>query len=48
MTTTVPAPCRHRASKLEREMLYKPLVDAWMLYDNAGEAPVLVASGSKP
>jgi predicted ABC-type ATPase len=30
------------------EMLYKPLVDAWMLYDNAGEVPVLVASGSKP
>jgi hypothetical protein len=25
-------------------MLYKPLVDAWMLYDNAGEAPVVVAS----
>ena len=30
------------------ETLYKPLVDAWMLYDNAGEAPVLIDSGGKP
>jgi predicted ABC-type ATPase len=30
------------------ETLYKPLVDAWMLYDNASEAPVLIASGGKP
>jgi predicted ABC-type ATPase len=30
------------------ETLYKPLVDAWMLYDNAGEASVLIASGGKP
>lgn len=30
------------------ETLYKPLVDAWMLYDNAGEVPVLVTSGGKP
>jgi predicted ABC-type ATPase len=27
------------------ETLYKPLVDTWMLYDNAGEAPILIASG---
>ena len=30
------------------ETLYKPLVDTWMLYDNAGDAPVLIASGGKP
>ncbi|TMQ02746.1 MAG: hypothetical protein E6J90_49710 [Deltaproteobacteria bacterium] len=30
------------------ETLYKPLVDAWMLYDNSGDVPVLIASGSKP
>ena len=30
------------------ETLYKPLVDAWMLYDNSGEAPMLIDSGSKP
>ena len=30
------------------ETLYKPLVNAWMLYDNAGEMPVLIASGGKP
>ena len=30
------------------ETLYKPLVDAWMLYDNAREAPVLIDSGGKP
>jgi predicted ABC-type ATPase len=30
------------------ESLYKPLVDTWMLYDNAGDAPVLIASGGKP
>jgi len=30
------------------ETLYKPLVDVWMLYDSAGDAPILIASGSKP
>jgi predicted ABC-type ATPase len=30
------------------ETLYKPLVDAWMLYDNAGDTPILIASGGKP
>jgi predicted ABC-type ATPase len=30
------------------ETLYKPLVDTWMLYDNSGDAPVLIASGGKP
>lgn len=28
--------------------LYKPLVDTWVLYDNAGEAPILISSGGKP
>jgi predicted ABC-type ATPase len=27
------------------ETLYKPLVDAWTLYDSAGDAPILIASG---
>ncbi len=27
------------------ESLYKPLVDTWMLYDSAGDAPVLIESG---
>jgi predicted ABC-type ATPase len=27
---------------------YKPLVDAWVLYDNAGESPVLIDQGEKP
>jgi predicted ABC-type ATPase len=26
------------------ETLYKPLVDTWMLYDNAGDAPILISS----
>jgi predicted ABC-type ATPase len=30
------------------ETLYKPLVDRWVLYDNAGDAPVLIASGGTP
>ncbi len=30
------------------ETLYKPLVDAWMLYDNAGDTPILIAAGGKP
>lgn len=28
--------------------LYAPLVDAWVLYDNSGEQPVLVEWGEKP
>lgn len=30
------------------ETLYKPLVDAWMLYDSSGDVPILIASGGKP
>jgi predicted ABC-type ATPase len=28
--------------------LYKPLVDAWRLYDNSGERPVLINSSDSP
>ena len=27
------------------ERLYKPVADAWMVYDNSGEKPVLVGEG---
>jgi predicted ABC-type ATPase len=30
------------------ETLYTPLVDTWLLYDNAGEVPLLIAAGAKP
>jgi predicted ABC-type ATPase len=30
------------------ETVYKPLVERWALYDNAGDAPVLIDSGGKP
>jgi len=30
------------------ETLYKPLVDRWALYDNAGDAPILIGSGGTP
>jgi predicted ABC-type ATPase len=30
------------------ETLYKPRVDRWALYDNAGDAPILIASRGKP
>jgi len=29
------------------EVIYKPLVDVWILYNSAGDVPVLIASGSK-
>jgi predicted ABC-type ATPase len=29
------------------ETLYKPLVGTWMLYDNAGESPILIAAGGR-
>jgi predicted ABC-type ATPase len=28
--------------------LYKPLVDAWVLYDNSGDAPVVVEARGTP
>ena len=30
------------------DRLYKPLVDAWALYDNSGEGPVLIEEEGKP
>ena len=30
------------------ERLYKPLVDEWVIYDNAGIFPVLLEEGRKP
>lgn len=30
------------------ETLYKPIVSEWLLYDNVGEEPVLLASGENP
>ena len=29
------------------EILYKPIVDKWLLYDNSGQEPVLLESGLK-
>lgn len=30
------------------ELVYKPSVNAWVLYDNAGNKPVLIASEDNP
>lgn len=30
------------------ERVYKPLVDGWALYDNSGDAPILVEAGGRP
>ena len=30
------------------EQVYRPLVDRWELYDNSGQAPILLAKGDKP
>ena len=30
------------------ERVYKPLVNAWALYDNSGDAPVLIDAEEKP
>jgi predicted ABC-type ATPase len=29
------------------DQVYKPLVDTWVLYDNSGETPILVAQGKR-
>lgn len=39
---------RFAAGVRKFEQVYKPLVNAWMLYDNAGEEPVLLASEDNP
>jgi predicted ABC-type ATPase len=30
------------------QTIYRPLVNAWVLYDNSGPVPVLIASGDNP
>jgi predicted ABC-type ATPase len=30
------------------ERVYKPLVDGWALYDNSGDAPVLIEAEGRP
>jgi predicted ABC-type ATPase len=30
------------------EQIYCPLVDHWELYDNSGDAPILLGKGDKP
>jgi len=39
---------RYRAGLANLEALYKPIVDAWVLYDNAGAQPVVIDSGVNP
>ena len=29
------------------ERVYRPLMDHWLLYDNSGHAPILLAQGGK-
>lgn len=38
---------RFRTGRQNFDNLYRPLVDAWALYDNAGEQPVLLDWGEK-
>lgn len=39
---------RFQAGITNFHTLYKPLVDAWRLYDNAGEQPLLINSSDHP
>jgi predicted ABC-type ATPase len=39
---------RYTAGWRNFERVYKPLVDAWVLYDNSGDAPVLIEGEGKP
>ena len=39
---------RFFAGRENFEMLYKPIVDEWFHYDNAGALPVLLAKGKNP
>ena len=39
---------RYTAGWRNFERVYKPLVDAWVLYDNSGDAPVLIEAEGKP
>ena len=39
---------RFQAGIANFDALYKPLVDAWRLYDNSGERPILINSNDLP
>lgn len=39
---------RFHAGRANFHALYKPLVDAWRLYDNSGENPILIHSSEPP
>ena len=39
---------RFSAGLLNFHHLYKPLVNAWALYDNSGDLPTLISSGDNP
>ena len=38
---------RFSAGKVNFEAVYKPLVDAWALYDNSNGEPILLSWGEK-
>lgn len=39
---------RFKAGWLNFETIYKPLVDVWAIYDNAGISPLLISKGANP
>jgi len=39
---------RFRLGWTNFEQVYRPLVDRWLLYDNSGPIPILLAKGDKP
>lgn len=39
---------RHEAGRRLSTEVYQPLVDQWVLYDNAGEDPILMDWSEKP
>ncbi|WP_293663078.1 zeta toxin family protein [Rhodoferax sp. OV413] len=39
---------RFQAGLIMLQTVYQPLVDQWAVYDNAGDAPQLIAGGAKP
>ena len=48
---SVPEPVvrrRFNAGRRNFETMYKHLVDEWTLYDNSGDAPMLIEEGSRP
>jgi predicted ABC-type ATPase len=38
---------RYHSGLAKFEILYKPIVDEWVLIDNSGEGPVLIDEGAK-